>query len=121
MPDTDASNTVPTRADYDVAIVGASLAGCTAAMFLARSVARVALIEKSPDPQASRRICAHYIQPSGVRPRERLGLIEPMMQAGAVRSRACAWTRWGWVDPPATSTLPVGLNLRRERPDPFIR
>jgi 2-polyprenyl-6-methoxyphenol hydroxylase-like FAD-dependent oxidoreductase len=112
---------VPDRADYDVAIVGASLAGCTAAMLLARSGARVALVEKSPDPQAFKRICSHYIQSSGVRPLERLGMIEPMMEAGAVRSRACAWTRWGWVDPPAGSTLPSGINLRRERLDPLIR
>src|SRR3984957_6596438 len=108
-------------ADYDVAIVGASLAGCSAAIMLARSGARIALIEKSPDPKAFKRVCSHYIQSSGGRPLEGMGLIEPMMQAGAIRSRACAWTRWGWVEPPATSTLPVGLNLRRERPDPFIR
>jgi menaquinone-9 beta-reductase len=121
MPDTDASNTFPNRADYDVAIVGASLAGCTAAILLARSGASVALVEKSPDPQAFKRICSHYIQSSGVRPLERLGMIEPMMDAGAVRSRACAWTRWGWVDPSADSTLPSGINLRRERLDPMIR
>jgi 2-polyprenyl-6-methoxyphenol hydroxylase-like FAD-dependent oxidoreductase len=112
---------VPDRADYDVAIVGASLAGCSAAILLARSGARVALIEKSPDAQAFKRICSHYIQSSGVPPLERLGLLERMMQAGAVRSRACAWTRWGWIDPPADSTLPSGVNLRRERLDPLIR
>lgn len=108
-------------ADYDVAIVGASLAGCGAAIMLARSGARIALIEKGPDPKGFKRVCSHYIQSSGVRPLERMGLIEPMMQAGAIRSRACVWTRWGWVDPPATSTLPDGINLRRERLDPLIR
>jgi 2-polyprenyl-6-methoxyphenol hydroxylase-like FAD-dependent oxidoreductase len=107
--------------DYDATIVGASLAGCTAAILLARSGARVALIEKSPDPQSFKRICSHYIQSSGVRPLERMGMIEPMTKAGAVRSRACAWTRWGWVDPPAGSTLPSGINLRREHLDPLIR
>jgi 2-polyprenyl-6-methoxyphenol hydroxylase-like FAD-dependent oxidoreductase len=121
MPDAHASNMAPDRADYDVAIVGASLAGCSAAIMLARSGARIALIEKSPDPRAFKRICSHYIQSSGMRPLERMGLVEPMMQAGAIRSRACAWTRWGWVDPPATSTLPDGINLRRERLDPLIR
>ncbi|HEY3971282.1 MAG TPA: NAD(P)/FAD-dependent oxidoreductase, partial [Solirubrobacteraceae bacterium] len=108
-------------ADYDVAIVGASLAGCAAAIMLARSGARIALIEKSPDPRAFKRVCSHYIQSSGVRPLERMGLVEPMMRVGAIRSRACVWTRWGWVDPPATSTLPDGINLRRERLDPLIR
>jgi flavin-dependent dehydrogenase len=107
--------------DYDVAIVGASLAGSAAAILLARSGARVALIEKSPDPQAFKRICTHYIQSSGVRPLERMGLIEPMMQAGAIRSRACVRTRWGWVEPTADSALPDGINLRRERLDPLIR
>ncbi len=111
----------PKVADYDVAIVGASLAGCGAAIMLARSGARIALIEKSPDQQAFKRICTHYIQSSGIRPLERMGLIEPMMQAGAVRARACVWTRWGWVDPSASSKLPDGINLRRERLDPLIR
>jgi menaquinone-9 beta-reductase len=107
--------------DCDVAIVGASLAGCAAAILLARSGARVVLVEKSPDPHAYKRVCSHYIQSSGVRPLERIGLIEPMMEAGAVRSRTYAWTRWGWVDPSPHSTPPSGINLRRERLDPLIR
>ncbi len=111
----------PEVVHYDAAIVGASLAGCGAAIMLARSGARIALIEKSPDPQAFKRICTHYIQSSGIRPLERMGLIEPMMRAGAVRARACAWTRWGWVDPFPNSRLPSGINLRRERLDPLIR
>ncbi|MGA7704614.1 MAG: NAD(P)/FAD-dependent oxidoreductase [Solirubrobacteraceae bacterium] len=109
------------RPDYDVAIVGASLAGCTAAILLARSGAQVALIEKSPDPKGYKRICTHFIQSSGIRPLERIGLIEPMMRAGALRSRPSAWTRWGWVQPSPNSPVPSGINLRRERLDPMIR
>jgi menaquinone-9 beta-reductase len=109
------------EADYDVAIVGASLAGCSAAIMLARTGARVALIEKSPDPKVFKRACSHYIQSSAIRPLERIGLLEPMMQAGAVRSRPYAWTRWGWVEPRPDSSLPSGINLRRERLDPLIR
>ncbi|HTR88725.1 MAG TPA: FAD-dependent oxidoreductase, partial [Solirubrobacteraceae bacterium] len=48
--------------DCDVAVVGASLAGCASAILLARAGARVALVEKSPDPAAFKRICTHYIQ-----------------------------------------------------------
>jgi 2-polyprenyl-6-methoxyphenol hydroxylase-like FAD-dependent oxidoreductase len=107
--------------DYDVAIVGASLAGCTAAILLGRSGARVALVEKSPDSQAFKRICAHYIQSSAVSTLERLGLLEPMMHAGAVRSRVRMWTHSGWIEPPQKSVSPSGVNLRRERLDPLIR
>jgi flavin-dependent dehydrogenase len=107
--------------DYDVAIVGASLAGCAAAILLGRSGARVALVEKSPDPQAFKRVCSHYIQSSAVPTLERLGLLEPMMQAGAVRSRISLWTRWGWVLPPEKSVVQSGVNLRRQRLDPMIR
>lgn len=109
------------RADYDVAIVGASLAGCATAMALGRAGLRVALLEKRPDPDAFKRICSHYIQASAIGSIERLGLLEPMMRAGAVRSRAYIHTPWGWVDPPERSRVPSGINLRRERLDPLIR
>jgi flavin-dependent dehydrogenase len=110
-----------THADYDVAIVGASLAGCAAAIMLARSGARVALVEKSPDPQAYKKICTHYVQSSGVPTLERLGLIEPMMRAGALRSRIRVWTRWGTIEPPPGDHIPSGINLRRRLLDPMIR
>jgi 2-polyprenyl-6-methoxyphenol hydroxylase-like FAD-dependent oxidoreductase len=107
--------------DYDVAIAGASLAGCTTAILLAKAGARVALVEQRPDANAFKRICTHYIQSSAVPTLERLGLLERMMQAGALRGRARLWTRWGWIDPPARSTVPSGVNLRREKLDPMIR
>jgi 2-polyprenyl-6-methoxyphenol hydroxylase-like FAD-dependent oxidoreductase len=107
--------------DYDVAVVGASLAGCATAILLARAGARVALVEKSPDPRAFKRICTHYIQSSAVPTLERLGLLEPMMRAGALRSRARIWPRWGWIEPPANGKSPSGVNLRREKLDPLIR
>jgi 2-polyprenyl-6-methoxyphenol hydroxylase-like FAD-dependent oxidoreductase len=48
---------------HDVAIVGASIAGCTAAILFARNGARVALIEREGDPAAYKKICTHFIQP----------------------------------------------------------
>jgi len=107
--------------DYDVAIAGASLAGCTTAILLARAGLRVALVEQRPDANAFKRICTHYIQSSAVPTLERMGLLERMMQVGALRSRARLWTRWGWIDPPAKSIVPSGVNLRREKLDPLIR
>jgi 2-polyprenyl-6-methoxyphenol hydroxylase-like FAD-dependent oxidoreductase len=105
---------------YDAVVVGASLAGCTAAILLGRAGARVALVEKRPDPAAFKRICSHYIQASGVPTIERLGLLDPIMEAGGVRSRVRAWTKWGVIAAPPEQAG-AGLNLRRERLDPIVR
>jgi 2-polyprenyl-6-methoxyphenol hydroxylase-like FAD-dependent oxidoreductase len=108
------------RERYDAVVVGASLAGCTAAILLAREGARVALVEKQPDPGAFKRICSHFIQASAVPTVERLGLLEPIVAAGGVRPRARAWTRWGIVEAPPESAS-LGINLRREVLDPLLR
>jgi menaquinone-9 beta-reductase len=108
------------RAEYDVAIVGASLAGCTAAILLGQAGAKVALIEKSPDPQAYKRVCSHLIQASAVPTVERLGLYEPILEAGGVRSRLHSWTRWGWVEPTGKRHA-YCLNLRRSLLDPMLK
>jgi 2-polyprenyl-6-methoxyphenol hydroxylase-like FAD-dependent oxidoreductase len=121
MSHAQVNGNVTTGEDYDAVIVGASLAGCASAMLLARDGARVALVEQRPDPSAYKRICSHYIQSSAVAGLERLGLLEPMMQAGAVRSRVRLHTPWGWIEPPARSSVPSGVNLRREVLDPLIR
>jgi 2-polyprenyl-6-methoxyphenol hydroxylase-like FAD-dependent oxidoreductase len=116
-----ADGILPSESDYDAVVVGASLAGCATAIMLGRSGARVALLEQRPDPAAYKRVCSHYIQSSAVATLERLGLLEPMMRAGALRSRARIWTRWGWIEPSQESSVPSGINLRRERLDPIVR
>ena len=106
--------------DYDVAIVGASLAGCATAILLGRAGFSVALVEKRPDPGAFKRTCSHFIQASAVPALERLGLLDPIVAAGGLRSRMPAWTPWGWIEaPPARAGLAV--NLRRELLDPMLR
>lgn len=116
-----ADGILSSASDYDAVVVGASLAGCAAATMLGRSGARVALVEQRPDPAAFKRVCTHFIQSSAVATIERLGLLEPMMAAGALRSRPRIWTRWGWIEPPRQSSVPSGINLRRELLDPMIR
>jgi flavin-dependent dehydrogenase len=105
--------------DYDAVIVGGSLAGCTAATLLGRAGARVALVEKQPDPKAFKRICSHFIQASGVPTLNRLGWLEPIEEAGGIQTRVQAWTRWGWIKPPPPGN--VCVNLRREVLDPLVR
>ncbi len=108
------------KAEFDVAIVGASLSGCTAAILLSRAGARVALIEKNPDPQAYKRVCSHFIQASAVPTIERIGLYEPILAAGGLRSRFHSRTPWGWVEPTGERRA-YCLNLRRSLLDPMLR
>jgi menaquinone-9 beta-reductase len=106
---------------YDAVIVGASLAGCVTATMLGRAGLRIALVEKSPDPNAFKRICTHFIQSSAVPTLQRLGVLGQLEQMGARRSRARIWSRWGWIMPPERPELPASVNIRRERLDPFLR
>ena len=121
MPDTEPGKPIAAdQPDYDAVIVGASLAGCATAILLGRAGARVALVEKQPDPQAFKRICSHFIQASAVPTIERLGLLDPILEAGGLRSRLHAWTPWGWIEPRAGQGAQA-VNLRREVLDPLMR
>jgi 2-polyprenyl-6-methoxyphenol hydroxylase-like FAD-dependent oxidoreductase len=120
MPTTDSPFPAADRQTYDAVIVGASLAGCAAAIHLGRSGLRVAVVEKRPDPKAFKRTCSHFIQASGVPALERLGLLEQMEAAGAKRPRVRIWCPWGWIESPP-ERAPRGLNLRREVLDPMVR
>jgi flavin-dependent dehydrogenase len=106
--------------EFDVAIVGASIAGCTAAVLFARRGARVALIEREKEFGAFKKVCTHYIQPSATPTIERLGLAPLIEATGGVRNGADLWTRWGWIRQSAAEQR-YGYSIRREKLDPMLR
>lgn len=109
---------------YDVAIVGASIAGCSAAILFARQGLRVALIERRSDPDAYKVLCSHYIQASAQPAMKRLGVADAIEAAGGVQNSMFVWTPWGWVDGSLKSTDPTpihGYSIRREVLDPMLR
>jgi menaquinone-9 beta-reductase len=110
--------------EYDVAIVGASIAGCTAAALYGRRGARVALIERNADPLAYKTVCTTFIHASATPVLERLGLVPDLDAVGAVRNSLEVWTRWGWIRPRLDerySGLRHGYSLRRQTLDPMLR
>ena len=111
----------PPARTYDVVIVGASLAGCAAAVLLARRGASVALVERAPDPDAYKVICTHFIQPSATPTIERLGLRRPLEDAGGVRNGIELWTRFGWVRDPGADRGRHGYSIPRRKLDPLLR
>jgi menaquinone-9 beta-reductase len=105
---------------YDVVVAGASIAGCAAARLFALEGARVALVERRPDPAAYNVAYTHQIQSSAVPAIERLGLAPLLDRAGAVRSRAATWAPFGgWLRFPPDA--PAGYGITRRRLDPMLR
>jgi menaquinone-9 beta-reductase len=105
--------------DYDVAVVGAGVAGSTAATLLGRAGLRVALIEKHRSIDTYKVLCTHTIHAAAVPTIRRLGLDRRIEAAGGVRAQYAGWTPWGWIVPP--EAVSTGYNLRREKLDPLLR
>lgn len=105
--------------EYDVVVVGGSLAGCAAARLLALRGARVAVVEKRPELDAYKVVCTHNIQASAMPAIERLGIGPAIRDVGAVSAQTDIWTRYGWMRPPDRGLR--NLNLRRSVLDPIVR
>ncbi|MFD5227974.1 FAD-dependent oxidoreductase [Streptomyces qaidamensis] len=108
--------------DYDVIIVGASIAGCTAATAYGRAGLRVALVERQRSPQAHKTLCGHFVLGGAHDVLQRMGFWQPMLAHGAaVTTGLGVWTGSGWVVPGTGSAVPSAISLRRSKLDPLLR
>src|SRR5665213_1484812 len=118
-------NQLSTTQVFDVVIVGASLAGCTAARLFALEGLSVALVERSAARDAYKRHCSHYIQASARPVLRRLGLDKLLDDVGAIRNGMIIWTKHGWVeDVPLlddAGEITYGYNVQRKTLDPLLR
>ncbi len=110
---------------FDAIVVGASLAGCTAAILLAREGAKVALVERHAQPDSHKHLCTHFIQPCALPVLQRLGLDRLIEGAGGLRNSVEVHTPSGWIGHrlgtgPAGEAL-HGYNIRRLLLDPMLR
>jgi flavin-dependent dehydrogenase len=105
--------------DFDVVVVGGSIAGCTAARLFAQRGASVALAERRPDPAAYKVTCTHAILPPSTPTIERLGLGALLVERGVPRTWAEFWTPdGGWL---ALVPDARGWGVTRRTLDPLLR
>jgi flavin-dependent dehydrogenase len=106
--------------EFDVAVVGASVAGCTAARLFAQSGATVALIDRRQEPAAYKVTCTHAILPSATPTIERLGLAPALVERGALRTQFELWTAYGG-SLRLPDDVPDGWGVTRRTLDPLLR
>ncbi|HEY4222745.1 MAG TPA: NAD(P)/FAD-dependent oxidoreductase [Myxococcota bacterium] len=113
--------------ETDVVIVGASIAGTTAATLFARAGLRVTVVERAASPEAFKRQCTHFLQASATPVLEKLGVIDDIEAAGAVKNGLQVWTKdGGWLRISLDGERDEvgrrhGYTLRREKLDPILR
>jgi flavin-dependent dehydrogenase len=104
--------------DFDVAVVGGSVAGCTAARLFAQRGASVALVERRPDLSAYKVTCTHAILPPATPTIERLGLAPLLTKRGVPRTWVEFWApHAGWFGVPDNR----GWGVTRRTLDPLLR
>ncbi|HEX6376089.1 MAG TPA: NAD(P)/FAD-dependent oxidoreductase [Allosphingosinicella sp.] len=111
----------------DVAIIGAGIAGCAAALLFAQRGLSVLIVDRKPSDERYKRLCTHFIQPMALPVIRKLGFEQSFRELGRA-TRAAFWTEAGWTDPPGDYALdPAGegapvdaFNLERRRLDPFL-
>jgi flavin-dependent dehydrogenase len=103
----------PDANNIDVIVVGASLAGCTAARLYAQQGLRVAVVEQQREAGAFKHLCTHFIQASATPVLKAIGLDELIEQARGVRNSVDVWTRYGWAGEVPPEDAP---DLKRARP-----
>jgi flavin-dependent dehydrogenase len=104
--------------DFDVAVVGGSVAGCTAARLFAQRGASVALVERRTDLAAYKVICTHAILPPATPTIERLGLAPILAERDVPRPWPELWTpHGGWFGDPDAR----GWGVTRRTLDPLLR
>jgi 2-polyprenyl-6-methoxyphenol hydroxylase-like FAD-dependent oxidoreductase len=103
----------------DVVVVGASVAGCTAALLYGRAGLTVTVLEKARDASAFKGLCGHFVLGGTAAMLRRTGLWDRMVEAGAAAGGIERWTGTGWATPPPDA--PDAISLRRERLDPLLR
>ncbi len=111
------------KTDYDVIIIGASVAGCTSAIFYARKGLSVLLLEKASDENSYKKICTHFIQPCCVPILKELGLYNKIIEAGGIETKAEFWTEAGWIktELPTYENGDYAINISREQLDPLFK
>ena len=106
----------------EIIIVGASIAGCSAALMYAEKGIRVLIIDKATSMESYKKHCVHFVQPCGIPILKRIGLYKDIDQLGLL-TKARFWTGAGWLASKEHyyTNEDYAINLERSKFDPYIK
>ena len=111
--------------EYDVIIVGASIAGCSAAILYGQHGLNVALIDRKTNSSSHyKSMCTHTIQASALSSIQKLGIISALKNHGGILTHHQIWSKYGWIKRDLTEINKYenyGLNITRKLLDPILR
>ncbi|ACE84257.1 FAD-dependent oxidoreductase [Cellvibrio japonicus] len=109
-------------AQVDVLVIGSGPAGCTTALRYAQEGLRVALVERKRAMDSFKPVCTHFIQGCATPVLQKMGVLDTLKAAGAVRNDIHIWTRYGWIKPEVDADAQHhGYVIRRSTLDPILR
>ena len=107
---------------HSVIIVGASIAGCTAALLYANKGIDVLVLDKVHDFSAYKKHCTHFLQPCCIPVLKDLDIYEDILKIGK-KSKAQFWTSAGWLLSTKANygNGDYAINVERSKIDPYLK
>ena len=107
----------------DILIIGASIAGCAAAILYAEQGLQVYLIDKNNTLNAFKKICTHTLQSCAIPILQELNIFETLIENGAILTHHQIHTPAGLIQRSLSSQNEhnKGINVTRQTLDPIIR
>jgi flavin-dependent dehydrogenase len=115
----------PKQSFYDVAIVGAGVAGTAAAILLKQAGLSVLLLDKRQTADDYKTLCTHFVQPFANQVFHDMGLSSLLGQPHSIRTKAAFFVPGGVIDTDggygADPVTAFAHNLERRVMDPILR
>lgn len=106
---------------YNFLIVGASVAGASTAIFLAKKGYSVAIVDKAESTESYKLLCTHFLQPYATPIIRELGIEQSILNQDGKKNGLLLWTGENWMECKFPSKINHGYSIRRSKLDSILK